>query len=104
MTLNSDYEHLIDRLNRPLPLQPSTIQLKEVILPVAIEEAVNRTESLSQMPTPEIKSPTPAPVMSQPLPAAPAASFGSATTTSTTHQQATSQSVTSQSSEQVGGG
>lgn len=73
---------------------------------MAIEEGVNRTESLSQMPTPDIKSPAATPVITQPLPVPPTPSFESTATatSSTTHQQATSQSVTSQSSQQVGNG
>lgn len=77
---------------------------------MAIEEGVNRTESLSQMPTSEAMSPGAAPVTTQPLPVAPVAPAAPATsyvsdtkTTSTTHQQATSQTVTSQPSQQVGG-
>lgn len=73
-------------------------------MPVAIEEGVNKTESLSQMPSPDVKSPvTTVPLPTSPFsPASPAASYVSDTTTSSTmHQQATSQNVTAQSSQQV---
>lgn len=78
--------------------QPSTFQLKEVILPVAIEEGVHRTESLSQVPTPEVKSPPVGQVTSQPLPSA---RLESDTTTSV-HLESLSQSATSESSQRVG--
>lgn len=71
---------------------------------MAIEEGVNRTESLSQMPSPEVKSPDAAPVTTQPLPvySIPPASPAASSSSTTMHQQATSQNVTIQSSQQVG--
>lgn len=71
---------------------------------MAIEEGVNKTESLSQMPSPDVKSPvTTQPLPTFPLsPASPAVSCVSDTTTSSTmQQQAMSQNVTAQSSQQV---
>ncbi|KAG0694040.1 Protein lethal(2)essential for life [Chionoecetes opilio] len=86
------------------PKKPSTFQLREVILPIAIEEGVHRTESLSQVATPEVMSPlvmSPpvGQVTSQPLPAFRPMSD----TTASVHQESVSQSVTSQASQKVGG-
>lgn len=81
-----------------LSSQPSTFQLKEVILPVAIEEGVHRTESLSQVPTPEIKSPTVGQVTSQPF----ASTRLDSDTTTSVHLESLSQSAASQSSQTVG--
>ena len=64
---------------------------------MAIEEGVHRTDSLSQVPTPEVKSPSASQITSRPIPV----TCVEANTATSMRQESSSQSVTCESTNKV---